>query len=100
VLGYVSVASPAAAVDGQEFRKQSKIITGECKRRGLRVLELVREHEPHSGKGLGRPGLGYAFKRISTGEAQGLVVSELSRLSRSAAELGRILAWFKRTRRG
>ena len=100
VLGYVSVASPAAAVGGQEFRRQSKIITGECKRRGLRVLELVREHEPHSGKGLGRPGLGYAFKRISTGEAQGLVVSELSRLSRSAAELGRILAWFKRTRRG
>src|SRR5919202_1695930 len=79
------VAAPRAeaTVGGQEFRRQSKIITGECKRRGLRVLELVREHEPHSGKGLGRPGLRYAFKRISTGEAQGLVVSELSRLSRS-----------------
>lgn len=37
---------------------------------------------------LGRPGLGYALHRITTGEAQGLVVAELSGLTHSVRELG------------
>jgi DNA invertase Pin-like site-specific DNA recombinase/peptidoglycan hydrolase-like protein with peptidoglycan-binding domain len=97
MLGYAIVTAPEGEVDRAELVEQAEVITGECSRRGLELLELVREREPRNGKGLERPGLGYAFARIAAGEARGLVVSELSRLSRSAAELGGILEWFART---
>jgi DNA invertase Pin-like site-specific DNA recombinase len=97
MLGYAIFAAPPGGVDRAALAEQAEVITGECARRGLELLELVREREPRNGKGLERPGLGYAFARISAGEARGLVVSELSRLSRSAAELGEILEWFTRS---
>jgi DNA invertase Pin-like site-specific DNA recombinase len=98
MLGYAIVSAPEGGVDRAELTEQAEVITGECARRGLELLELVREREPANGKGLERPALGYAFARISAGEARGLVVSELSRLSRSAAELGEILEWLIRSR--
>jgi DNA invertase Pin-like site-specific DNA recombinase len=97
MLGYAIVPASHGSVNGGELGEQAEEIAGECGRRGLELLELVREREPRNGKGLERPGLGYALERISAGEARGLVVSELSRLSRSAAELGEILEWFTRS---
>jgi DNA invertase Pin-like site-specific DNA recombinase len=97
MLGYAIVPAPHGSVDRGELGEQAEEIAGECGRRGLELLELVREREPRNGKGLERPGLGYALERISAGEARGLVVSELSRLSRSATELGEILEWFTRS---
>jgi DNA invertase Pin-like site-specific DNA recombinase len=97
MLGYAIVSAPEGGVNGAELTEQAETITRVCKRGGLELLELVREREPANGKGLERPGLGYAFARIAAGEAQGLVVSELFRLSRSAAELGEILEWFARS---
>jgi peptidoglycan hydrolase-like protein with peptidoglycan-binding domain/DNA invertase Pin-like site-specific DNA recombinase len=98
MLGYAIVSTAEGTVDRGELTEQAEVITDECSRRGLELLELVREREPANGKGLERPGLGYAFARIAAGEARGLVVSELSRLSRSAAELGEILEWFTLSR--
>ena len=43
-----------------------------------------------------RPGLEYALERLARGEASCLIVAELGRLSRSAAELGRIIDWLRR----
>jgi DNA invertase Pin-like site-specific DNA recombinase len=94
VLGYASIdASPGSSSNG-EFQAQAEKIVAECDRRGLALLELVREREPHHGAGGERPGLGYALERISAGDAQGLIVADLSRLGRSVPELGRILEWF------
>jgi peptidoglycan hydrolase-like protein with peptidoglycan-binding domain/DNA invertase Pin-like site-specific DNA recombinase len=95
MLGYASVSVSPGSVNRTELTEQAKIITRVCDRGGLQLLELVREREPSNGK-VERPGLGYALARISAGEARGLVVSELSRLSRSAAELGEILEWLIR----
>ena len=97
MLGYAVISAPEGGVDRTELGRQAELIDGECGRRGLRLLELVRDREPRNGKGLERPGLGYAFGRISAGEARGLVVTELSRLCHSAAELGEILEWFERS---
>jgi DNA invertase Pin-like site-specific DNA recombinase len=97
MLGYASASASPESVNGMELTEQAEIITRMCARGGLQLLDLVREREPANGKGLERPGLGYALARISAGEAQGLLVSELSRLSRSAAELGEILEWFIRS---
>jgi DNA invertase Pin-like site-specific DNA recombinase len=98
MLGYAIVSAPTGSVERRELGEQAEEIAGECRRRGLELLELVREREPRNGKGFERPGLGYALERISAGEARGLVVSELSRLSRTPAELGEILEWFTRSK--
>jgi peptidoglycan hydrolase-like protein with peptidoglycan-binding domain/DNA invertase Pin-like site-specific DNA recombinase len=97
MLGYAIVSAREGSVDRGELSAQAEAIAAECARSGLRLLELVREREPRNGKVLERPGLRYACERIEAGEAGGLVVSELSRLGRSAAELGEIVGWFLRS---
>ena len=97
VLGYVVIPDSEAGVARIELGRQADVIARECRRRGLGLLELVRDREPRNGKGLDRPGLGYALNRIAAGEARGLVVSELAQLSRSASDLGEILDWFGRS---
>jgi DNA invertase Pin-like site-specific DNA recombinase len=94
VLGYASIDASPGSPSNREFQAQAETIAAECDRRGLVLLELVREREPHHGSGAERPGLGYALERISAGDAQGLVVADLSRLGRSVVELGRVLEWF------
>ena len=89
VVGYAIVRGGGG---DREFRQQAEAIARECERRGLELLELVREREPAVGEGL-RPGLGHALERISSRQAQGLVVAEFSRLTSSAAELGAIIQW-------
>jgi DNA invertase Pin-like site-specific DNA recombinase len=96
VLGYVSIPARANGRDEDEFRGQLQAIVDECRGRGLVLLDVVREREPHRGKGLERPGLGYALERIALGEARGLVVADLSRVSRSVTDLGEVLEWFSR----
>lgn len=97
VLGYASVEGPPDAGLNGAFKAQMEKIAAECDRRGLSLLELVRERGPQHGSGLERPGLGYALERISAGEAQGLVVAELSRLTRSPPDLGRLLESLRRS---
>jgi DNA invertase Pin-like site-specific DNA recombinase len=91
-VGYVSVPS-AAAADGGLLEAQAEAIGGLCDQRGWELLHLVRDTENGHPKGMERPGLLYALERIAQGEASCLVVSELERLSRSAADLGRIVDW-------
>ena len=78
----------------RDFRGQAERIVSETNRLEIRLLEIIREREPQRGRALERPGLGYALDSISAGDAEGLVVDDLSRLTRSAAELGRVLQWF------
>ena len=89
-LGYVSVAMngdpEASAID-----EQAAEIDSLCERRGWRLVEVVRDAERTEGGALRRPGLAYAIGRVARGEVSCLVVSEVGRLSNSAAELSRIL---------
>jgi hypothetical protein len=98
VIGYATLSARAGEESDEELAKQSEIIARACERRGLLLLEVVRE--PQSGPGCERPGPGlrYALGRIAAGEAQGLVVPGLRRLTRSTAELGPIVEWFTRRR--
>jgi DNA invertase Pin-like site-specific DNA recombinase len=97
VVGYASASWASDWPSKEELRNQTVTIVAACARRGLSLLEVVREWEPARGHALERPGLGYALERISTGEAAGLVVADLSRLTRSVPELGRVLEWFSRS---
>jgi DNA invertase Pin-like site-specific DNA recombinase len=93
MLGYASWDGRDGA-HPRDFRRQADQIAAECGRLGVTLVQLVREREPRRGRALARPGLGYALESIETGGADGLVVADLSRVTRSAAELGRVLQWF------
>jgi peptidoglycan hydrolase-like protein with peptidoglycan-binding domain/DNA invertase Pin-like site-specific DNA recombinase len=95
-LGYVSVEQNGNPEAGG-MREQAEVIDALCRRRGWRLLEVVRDVEAAGGGSLRRPGLMYAVERISKGEASCLVVSQLSRLSNSAGELSRVLEWLARS---
>jgi DNA invertase Pin-like site-specific DNA recombinase/peptidoglycan hydrolase-like protein with peptidoglycan-binding domain len=95
-LGYVSVPHdrPLEAAAGA----QAQAIEAACAARGWAFIAGVREPEPANGKGLERPGLSHALARLERGEADCLVVTELARLTRSAAELGELLDRLGRAR--
>jgi DNA invertase Pin-like site-specific DNA recombinase/peptidoglycan hydrolase-like protein with peptidoglycan-binding domain len=93
VLGYACVSPQSSSANGDELRAQSDLLARACTERGLALIGVVHEREPRNGKSMERPGLNNALSLILTGKARGLVVSDLSRLSRSAADLGTILEW-------
>ena len=64
-----------------------------CERSNWKLVEIVRDRE--IGSALERPALGYALQQIANGKADGLVVSNLQRLSRSIVDLGALVAWFR-----
>jgi peptidoglycan hydrolase-like protein with peptidoglycan-binding domain/DNA invertase Pin-like site-specific DNA recombinase len=95
-LGYVSVPDdrPLEAEAGL----QSRAIEAVCGARDWSFIGGVREAEPAHGKGLQRQGLIHALARLEGGEADCLVVTELGRLTRSAAEIGELLDRLGRAR--
>lgn len=93
-VGYVSVPKTNGE-DADSLERQAAALERFCARRGWELLHVVRDVENGHPKGLERPGLLYALERLAEGEASCLVVSELERLSRSAADLGRIIEWIE-----
>jgi DNA invertase Pin-like site-specific DNA recombinase len=93
MIGYVSVSADQRA--GEDDRASAAItgIEAMCERSGWQLLEIVRDREV--GPTLERPGLGYALERIASRHADGMVVSDLQRLSRSIIDLGALMAWFR-----
>jgi peptidoglycan hydrolase-like protein with peptidoglycan-binding domain/DNA invertase Pin-like site-specific DNA recombinase len=98
VLGYASVPPTALGGQKREIHAQVEAIASACRQRRLVLIDVIREREPDRGHALQRPALGYALQRIADGEAQGLVVADLSRVSRSVADLGEVLEWFTHAR--
>jgi DNA invertase Pin-like site-specific DNA recombinase len=88
-LAYVSVPESGARA---ELHRQRVAIDALCRRRGWRLKQVARDLEGQRNDE-SRPGLEYALERLARGEASCLIVAELGRLSRSAAELGRIIDW-------
>ena len=93
VLGYASVQEEHDERSHGELRRQAAQIAAECERRRLNLLAVVREHERQHQRPLERPGLAYALEQIATGEASGIVVAELCRVTHSVSDLGRVLEW-------
>jgi hypothetical protein len=101
VIGYATLSGRSSEESDEELAKQADVIARACERRGLTLIEVVREPYSalgHDHRGLfdARPGLRYALGRIAAGDAQGMVVPGLRRLTRSIAELGPMVDWFTR----
>jgi DNA invertase Pin-like site-specific DNA recombinase len=96
MVGYASADADQRGRAKDELSRQLEQIASECERRGLHLLEVVRERDRQHRSPFERPGLGYALEQIVAGNATGLVVSDLSRLCRSLPDLGRVLEWLAR----
>jgi DNA invertase Pin-like site-specific DNA recombinase len=91
-LGYASVPPDGGR---RQLAAQQREIVRRAHRLGLRLVEVVRDREPKTGKALDRAGLSYLIERLAAGDATCVIVSGLERLSRSVAELGTIVEWLE-----
>ncbi len=89
-LGYTSVPT-GLELEGPEVEAQRGAIERACEQLGLRLVELVGEHQPDSPDSDGQPGLLRTLDRIELGEASCLVVSELEHLGRRVRPLAAVL---------
>lgn len=90
VIGYVRVSTSEQEVSGLGLESQRDKIQAYC---GLYDLELAGiVQDAVSGKSLkGREGLEEALVMLKTGQADGLIVAKLDRLTRSVKDLGYLL---------
>ena len=93
LLGYMRVSTAEQAESGLGLAAQETSIVETAKARGFILVDVVRD-EGESGKTLERPGLERALRTIAAGDADGLMVAKLDRLSRSVVDFGLLLEWF------
>lgn len=94
LLGYMRVSTAEQAESGLGLAAQQRAIADMAKARGLEVVEVISD-EGQSGKTLERPGLEHVLNMIAAGDADGLIVAKLDRLSRSVIDFGLLLEWLE-----
>lgn len=90
VVGYARVSTEEQGVSGAGLAAQRRAIRAECERRGWYLLRV--EEDVLSGRTLNRPGLTKALDDCRSGEASGILVAKLDRLSRSLVDFAALLA--------
>ena len=91
-VGYVRVSTVEQADSGLGLAAQRAAIDAECLRRSW-SLSAVHEDAGVSGKATAnRPGLAAALGAVESGQAAGIVVSKLDRLSRSLVDFANLMA--------
>jgi DNA invertase Pin-like site-specific DNA recombinase len=94
MIAYARVSTEEQAALGFGLPAQEADLRRAAELHGWELIELVRD-EGLSAKTLARPGLQRALRAIARGEADGLVVSKLDRLTRSVIDFGELLDWFR-----
>lgn len=93
---YTRVSTEEQAASGLGLDAQRTQLEHAAEYAGWPVVELVRD-EGQSGKDLVRPGLKRALELIAAGQADGIAVAKLDRLSRSVIDFGLLLEWLEGT---
>ena len=92
VVGYVRVSTTEQSESGAGLAAQRMAIDSEVERRGWELVGVF-EDAGASGRAIsGRPGLIDALDTIEAGDAQGLIVAKLDRLSRSLLDFAALMA--------
>jgi len=89
VIGYVRVSTEDQGASGAGLDAQREAMLAECARRGWQLARI--EEDKLSGKSLKRPGLQRALDDCRAGDADGIVVAKLDRLSRSLIDFAGLL---------
>lgn len=89
VIGYIRVSTDGQEASGLGLEDQETKVRAYC---SLYDLELVAIHkDAASGKNLNRTGLQDALAAMKAGQAEGIVVAKLDRLTRSVKDMGALL---------
>ena len=89
VIGYVRVAPREGRSERPEIDEQRRAVEAECRRRGWQIVRF--EQDVRSGRTLRRPGLHAALEACRAGDAQGIVVARLDRLTYSVDDLAYLM---------
>lgn len=92
VVGYVRVSTGDQADSGLGMAAQRSAIEAEAERRGWTVIAWAEDAGASAKSMANRPGLAAALEAIEAGEAAGLVVAKLDRLSRSLVDFASLMA--------
>ena len=90
VIGYARVSTDEQAKSGLGLEAQIAKIRSYAELFELTVTEIVID-DGISGKNLKRPGLIKAIRAIKAGDAEGMLVAKLDRLTRNVADLGTLV---------
>lgn len=90
MVGYVRVSTDEQADSGAGLAAQRTAVVAEAERRGWSLLAI--HEDALSGKSMARPGLAAALASVESGEAAGIVVAKLDRLSRSLKDFADLMA--------
>lgn len=90
LIGYVRVSTAEQADSGAGLTAQRDALDAAASQRGWRLVRIA-EDAGVSAKSLDRPGLTSALEAVERGEADGLVVSKLDRLSRSLLDFAALM---------
>lgn len=88
-IGYIRVSTDKQADHGVSLEAQRQKIEAYASLYDLQLVDIVVE--AGSAKTLEREGLASVLKRLQTGEAAALIVVKLDRLTRSVADLGKLV---------
>jgi DNA invertase Pin-like site-specific DNA recombinase len=93
VIGYVSTSDQERLVHGEDYRPQIEAIVAFCRQRGLQLVRIVRDVDATAQRTADASGLQHACQALVGGDARGLVVQRLGRLTHSPARLAVLLRW-------
>ena len=99
ILGYIRVSTDEQAGSGVSLASQAAKVALFAELHDLEMVELI-EDPGASAKSLDRPGLKRALAMLDSGEASGLVIAKLDRLTRNVADLARLLEGYFDERAG
>ena len=90
VIGYIRVSTEEQASDGVSLATQREKLNAYASLYELELIEII-EDAGQSGKTLNRPGLQQALTMIRKGQAAGLLIAKLDRLSRSVVDWNELI---------
>ena len=96
VIGYIRVSTEEQASEGVSLAAQAAKLRAYADLYDLEMVAVI-EDAGMSAKSLRRPGLQQALEMLQAGEAEGLVIAKLDRLTRSVADWNTLIdVYFKR----
>ncbi len=90
IIGYVRVSTEEQAMGGQSLDSQAAKLKAYAALYDLELVEVIVDAGV-SAKNLKRPGLQRALSMLQTGQAEGLVICKLDRLTRSIADWQKLI---------
>jgi DNA invertase Pin-like site-specific DNA recombinase len=94
-VAYVRVSTSEQAESGLGLAAQRAAVEAEADRRGWTLVEVFQDAGISGKSTVGRPGLAAALAAVESGQAAGILVSKLDRLSRSLADFASLMAQAK-----